>query len=54
MIKETTHEEDITLLNMCASNNKGSKYMKQKGRTGRKTNLKSNYCWKFQYYSLMI
>lgn len=35
MIKEIAHEEDITLLNMCASYNKGSKYMKQKELEGR-------------------
>ena len=30
MLKESTHQEDITILNMYAPNNKASKYMKQK------------------------
>jgi len=30
MIKVSTHKEDVMILNKCISNNRASKYMKQK------------------------
>ena len=50
MLKEPTHQGDIKSLNMYASNNRSSKYMKQKltELKGKKRYVQCNYCWQFQ------
>ena len=47
MIKGSTHQKDITIINIHATNNRVSKYMKQ-NQTELKGIQSTHYSWRFQ------